>query len=237
MANDNIMHSSKVMEYIRNILADSTSKIVYCRYGGSYIKIIYYTDDVCHVEKFDLIMEAGVDDHRKDLCLMVKDPNFVNSANENLQEILVSIGLSKLAEKDAGIQYQYITELFKDGESLSEQRRRLSNKSIWFKYHYESESVLGIDPIIIETETDNTKYFDFIKVHVHCISHMVYGKSVQYQMVKNEVDIIDKMVLDKIKSSKRYNSYGVPINFLKCTSRVLRKDSILEYIFELKSVD
>ena len=222
---------------VMTFLRDNISSIVHCTRRGLCVKVIYYMNDVCHIKTFKFLEDLIDDvDYSLNLKHLISSFEFESAINLNLKDILISIGLTQLADKSPSIQKQYSGEIFKDGESISDQKIRLKDSALWYRYHYNSNVVMGIDPLIIETETDNDRYFDFVRIYVHCISHVIYDRPTQYQMIQDEGKLIDKMVLDKIKSSKKYRSYGVPINFLKCTSRVLRKDSILEYVFEIKDI-
>lgn len=222
-----------IMVFLKNNLEN----VVHYTVRRSSIKVIYYENDICHVETIEFLQDVINDvEYNQNFRNFINSPKFKNSVNLNLKNILASIGLDKLADKSPSIQKQYCRQIFRDKESITEQRSRIQNTAVWYRYHYDSNVILGIDPIIIETETDNDEYFDFIRVHVHCISPLSHGKRLQRHLIEKDLPVINKLVLDKIKNSKKYNSYGVPVNFLKCTSRVLRQDSILEYVFELKNI-
>lgn len=45
---------------------------------------------------------------------------------------------------------------------------------------------------------------------------------------------IDRLVIEKVANDRRFRKYGIPINSLKLTVMLLRREYCLEYIFELK---
>lgn len=54
--------------------------------------------------------------------------------------------------------------------------------------------------------------------------------------IKAHKSEIDRLVLEKIVQSRRFQRYGVPINCFQLTNCILRADSQLEYLFELKEI-
>lgn len=95
--------------------------------------------------------------------------------------------------------------------------------------------ITKIDAPSIERETGNknTNTFDFIYVDV-CIVKSWESDKKQY--IKTNMPEIKKRVLEKIESSKKFQKYGVPINFLRVTSITLTRDDVLHFIFELKKI-
>ena len=81
------------------------------------------------------------------------------------------------------------------------------------------------------TENPNQDTFDFVYVYVNIISKWEENRLTYIQKHKKE---ILKMVLDKIEASKRFQKFGIPINFLKASHVVLKRNSVLEFVFELK---
>ena len=89
--------------------------------------------------------------------------------------------------------------------------------------------------IDIRKETGNTKdkTFDFISVEIPiCISN--HEKALQF--CKDHLRKLVGYAIYKLKNSKRYNSYGVPTNFLKIDKITLTNDSRLELLFCLKDI-
>ena len=89
--------------------------------------------------------------------------------------------------------------------------------------------------IDIRKETGNTKdkTFDFISVEIPiCISN--HEEALQY--CKDHLRKLVGYAIYKLKNSKRYNSYGVPTNFLKIDKITLTNDSRLELLFCLKDI-
>ena len=87
----------------------------------------------------------------------------------------------------------------------------------------------------IERDIDNTnsKSFDFISVDV--MLGGIYGDfRATAEKVREYQKEIDKMVCDKIENSPRFTKYGIPVNCLALTSKVICRDFSIHYIFELK---
>lgn len=87
---------------------------------------------------------------------------------------------------------------------------------------------LSRENVSIKFTPENDKYFDYIFVEMNCLS------SVTVNDIKQSKNLFDSFVLDKIKSSDRFNKYGISINFLKLGNVVLTADKRLQYTFELK---
>lgn len=95
--------------------------------------------------------------------------------------------------------------------------------------------ITKIDRPTMERDTDNlnTKTFDFIRVHMYTLA---YGE--------NPIDIIKKyrkdiltMALDRIEETKRFQRYGVPINFLKLDRfTYCENQKMIELLFTLKPI-
>lgn len=47
---------------------------------------------------------------------------------------------------------------------------------------------------------------------------------------------INRRVIEKIKSDKKFKKYGLPISFLKIGRITLENARTLEYVFEIKEV-
>lgn len=80
---------------------------------------------------------------------------------------------------------------------------------------------------------DNT--FDYIHVYVGIVSEWETDRK---KYIIDNIDGINKMILDKIRNDKKFLKYGVPENFLKLTKVTLvKRTSELHYVFELKNID
>ena len=44
------------------------------------------------------------------------------------------------------------------------------------------------------------------------------------------------MVLKKVQESRRFRKYGIPINFLKFSRVTLKRNSVLEFVLELREI-
>ena len=111
---------------------------------------------------------------------------------------------------------------------------------ISFKKH----TIEGIDRFI--TRIDNPQFFcspenpnksttfDFIHIDVGIVSEWSMDR-VEY--IKQNIDEIDKKVIDKIQNNTSFLKYGVPVNILKATQRtIVLRMSKLHYVFELKKI-
>lgn len=86
-----------------------------------------------------------------------------------------------------------------------------------------------------ERATGNTQEgtFDFIRVDVSIITEWHMDRM---DYIRKHQKEITKKVVSKIEESKQFQKMGVPINFLRVSEMTLRRDSILEYVFELKAI-
>lgn len=92
--------------------------------------------------------------------------------------------------------------------------------------------------INIEKETDNpskNKVFDFITVSIPVALTYVDVEE-RRKLFKTYSKLLDHFAVRKIKNSKEFKKYGVPVNILKCTNKVYTRDSRLVYTFELKEI-
>ena len=103
--------------------------------------------------------------------------------------------------------------------------------NLYFARHY-----LKIGKIDIRRESGNTdtKTFDFIDVEVVLAALETKEKIMKY--VKTFKDRLLKEVLDKLKTSKRYQSYNVPIEYLHLHDIVITCDGLAVFMFELKQL-
>lgn len=103
--------------------------------------------------------------------------------------------------------------------------------NLYFARHY-----LKVGKIDIRRESGNTdtKTFDFIDVEVVLVALETKEKIMKY--VKTFKDRLLKEVLDKLKTSKRYQSYNVPIEYLHLHDIVITCDGLAVFMFELKQL-
>lgn len=107
-------------------------------------------------------------------------------------------------------------------------KMRSKNKSEFDKF-------FTVKPVRFERETGNKKKntFDFIRVDVgvpECRKDKV-------EFIKSNIGELNQRVLKKIENNKRFQKFGVPINFLKLSNVVLRCDDLIEFTFELKDIE
>ena len=81
-------------------------------------------------------------------------------------------------------------------------------------------------------ENKNTKTFDYIQMRVCVVQNWPCDKM---KFVKANYKSILEEVLKKVEENARFKSFGIPVNFLKVTEFVLRKNSSIEVILEIKS--
>lgn len=85
-------------------------------------------------------------------------------------------------------------------------------------------------------ENQNPKTFDFIRVQAN-LSHTFYATWEELrQGVEQHRQEIDNLIVETIKNDIEFLKFGVPINVLKLSNRILSQQYFLEYIFELKDV-
>jgi len=96
--------------------------------------------------------------------------------------------------------------------------------------------ITRIEPAIYEREPKNMngKTFDRIHVFVNLSSTFHPTWAELRQAVKEHRAEIDRLVIEKVTNDRRFRKYGIPINSLKLTVMLLRRECCLEYIFELK---
>lgn len=80
----------------------------------------------------------------------------------------------------------------------------------------------------------NKNTFDYIFVEVNIVQEWE-GDRLTY--IKKHKKQIFEMVLKKVQESKRFKKYGIPINFLKFTRVTLKRNSVLEFVLELKVIN
>lgn len=123
-----------------------------------------------------------------------------------------------------------------DGISMEDFKKLVSEmEKMRSKSKSEFEKFFTIKPVRFERETGNRKKdtFDFIRVDVGVPG---YGMD-KTEFIKGNINELNQKVLQKIKDNKRFQKFGVPINFLKLSNVVLRCDDLIEFTFELKDVE
>lgn len=109
-------------------------------------------------------------------------------------------------------------------------------------YIEKHEKPSGLDRFI--TKIENLKFvrepsnqspntFDFIYIDVNIVKEWSEDRLTYIQ--KHKKKILEK-VLEEVEKSKSFQKFGVPINFLKVGRITLRRDSVLEFVLELKEI-
>lgn len=128
-------------------------------------------------------------------------------------------------------------------------------KSVNLEQH---ELPKGVDRFItsikiqVERDTGNNNAHTFDRIRVTCgiISSLEFFEEINDDDINRQTSIeskqmlyinknkeeIWKRVLDKLKNSKSFNKYGIPLGFLKLVNIVIKGDSSLEMLFELKQL-
>ena len=96
--------------------------------------------------------------------------------------------------------------------------------------------IYKIERPIFERETDNLKpnTFDFIRIRLSIASERKYPNRKQF--VKDNLRDIAIIALTKIKDTKSYQKYGIPVNYLKLENAAITIDNQLELVFGLKNI-
>lgn len=95
--------------------------------------------------------------------------------------------------------------------------------------------VTKIEKPVFERVPENPKNntFDYIFVDVNIVKDWEEDRRTYIQKYKKQ---ICEMVLRKVQEDRTFKKFGVPVNFLKITSITLRKNSVLEFVLELKEL-
>ena len=95
--------------------------------------------------------------------------------------------------------------------------------------------ITKIEKPVFYREPSNKKpnTFDFIYIDVNIIQEWSEDRLTYIQKHKKQ---IFKMLLEQLEKNKSFQKFGVPINFLKVSRITLRRDSVLEFVLELKEI-
>lgn len=96
--------------------------------------------------------------------------------------------------------------------------------------------VQRIYPPIYERVPENRDKttFDYIRMTVGLPRYQFHSWKALQDEVKKYRREIYQQVLQRLESDRQFKNYGVPINFLKVSDVILRRDFAMEIIFELK---
>ncbi len=105
-------------------------------------------------------------------------------------------------------------------------------------YTKERHIITKISRPSFERDIDNpsNKGFDWIRIE-ESLNSSLYSLKEYHQYIKKNKKDFDKPAIAAIKESKKFQSLGIPINCLRLSNLVLRKDFILEYTFEIKEIN
>lgn len=129
-----------------------------------------------------------------------------------------------------------VTKL-KEGDTIEDFKNYLSSTRI--ESH---EKPSGVDrfigkidkPIFVrEPENENKNTFDYIYIDILIIQNWETDKM---EYIKENMYEIRRRVVEKLQNDRSFEKYGVPINFLKISRITLKRDSILQFVFELKEI-
>lgn len=95
--------------------------------------------------------------------------------------------------------------------------------------------ITKIEKPVFYREPSNKKpnTFDFIYIDVNIIQEWSEDRLTYIQKHRKA---IFKRVLEQLEKNKSFQKFGVPINFLKVSRITLRRDSVLEFVLELKKI-
>lgn len=85
-----------------------------------------------------------------------------------------------------------------------------------------------------EPENPTPGTFDRIRVEVNLATYLFKTFSQLAAAVRRLKSPIDRCVLQRLEQDAAFRKYGIPVNFLRVSECVLRRDHVLEYLFELK---
>lgn len=86
---------------------------------------------------------------------------------------------------------------------------------------------------IRSTQNTNTNTFDYINIDVNIVSE--WEEDRKEYIIRHREEIWQR-VISKLRESREFKKYGVPVNFLKA-NMTITKSSILKFTFELKNAD
>lgn len=209
----------------------ATRKNRYATYQLTDIHIGYFgKDDKLHM----LVLEGVLGAHYSKTSSKLGEFLW-SKMYEDRVKFLNNIGMEYSSEKMYGI---FRREVIKSYEGYS--MKEFINESPIHNYDNSSfdSLIASIENPILSKYTDSIKKetFDLIKVNINLISRD-RKKEELIKLIKENKKEIDKKVIEKIKSSKDFQKFNVPINVLKCTNIVLRTDLVLEYTFEFKNIE
>lgn len=87
-----------------------------------------------------------------------------------------------------------------------------------------------------DPENKDTHTFDRIRLEVNLAAYLYPSFSELSVVVRRMKPTIDKIVLRHLEQNIKFQKFGVPVNFLRVSECFLRRDRVLDYIFEFKPV-
>lgn len=82
-------------------------------------------------------------------------------------------------------------------------------------------------------ENPKTNTFDYIIVSIYVVK---YWDTNKIEYIKEHINEIHELVINKIKNNSTFQKYGIPISFLKLGTATITNDCCIKYVFELKEV-
>ena len=124
-------------------------------------------------------------------------------------------------------------ERFKKAYSNTSTGKILNENKVDYQLHH---FILKISQPIFERdiENSNNRTFDFIRCYVSIPTKESFPERNQF-IKKHKKDII-KLVIYKIKNSKKFQYYNIPINFLKIDHIIITNQNEIEILFSLKEI-
>lgn len=113
-----------------------------------------------------------------------------------------------------------------DDSDTPNKRRKLNDYELFVHYIYQPK-------VCREPENTNRNTFDYIKVEVSLVGP--YRES-NRELIHKYLSRINREVIGVVENSIRFQKYGLPVNILKISDIVWRRDNILEYTLELKDI-
>ena len=188
-------------------------------------------DKVYYFDENGIYQSMAVEEAKENPTL--KNRISIKKGNDYFWDLSVETGL----HIENSILFKSAVAKMKEGDTLEDLEKYVQEARI--QRHPKpiglDKFIIGIDKPIIQRETgnDNTKTFDFIFVEVRIILNWD-GDRCKY--IKENMKAIKDRVIKKVSDDKSFKKFGVPVNILRLSRVTLRRDNVLEFVFELKEI-
>ena len=166
-----------------------------------------------------------------------KERNIQNFGNYDLSKCYLRgyIELEKILNIDNALLIKKALSQIQLGDTVEKFLRILTETKLEKRPKPEGidRFIIRIDkPIFVRSpESLNPNTFDYIYMDVMIITEWECDR-ISY--IKEQRDEILKRVIAKLQTNSNFNKYGVPVNFLKLSRMTIKKNNVLQCVFELK---